>query len=90
MHERQHLHSPIVLTGREHALEEGAGILVVHEVMQTADVVIRQQCLSQSVQQVRVSGFRGGCQFPWQQPNFAGQSTALGLLHCTAYLFHIV
>ena len=36
----QTVDSPIALTSCEHALKEGAGILVIHEVMQGANVVI--------------------------------------------------
>lgn len=73
--------SPVALTSCEHALKEGAGILIIHEVMQGANVVIGQQSVSQGVKQVRVDGVMGGCWLSWKQTHLASQCAPLGLLH---------
>lgn len=75
--------SPITLISCEHALEEGAGVLVIHEVMKGTDEIIPQHGVSNGSQQFRVGGFRGGCLLAGQQTHLAGQSTPLRLLHCT-------
>ena len=76
-------HSPIALASREHALEKGASVLVIHQVMQGPDIVWGQQGISQGVEQVRVGGVRGGCWLAWQQTHLACQGAPFGLLRAS-------
>ena len=67
---------PIVLTGTQGPLKEWTCILVIHQVMQSADVVTGQQSANYLVQQLREGCLWDCSLLAGKEADFAGQGTS--------------